>query len=124
MRMLILVAVYVVGVFAGTALAGPQWTPWFLGLWSIAFTAAFIAFARGQASVALAIVLLLTVLLPIVALFVVGWPERESMSGLIAAIWGAFQERGWRRAVEFIGPAAASAVVALVMGRRSPSMQA
>src|SRR5262245_5499100 len=100
MRMLILCVVYVVGVFAGTALVGPEWTPWFLGVWSIAFTCAFITFARGQAGIALAVVLLFTVLLPLAALFVVGWPMRESVPGLVASIWSAFAERGWRRAVE------------------------
>jgi hypothetical protein len=122
--MLILCVAYVVGVFAGTALAGPEWTPWFLGAWSIAFTGAFVVFARGQAGVALAIVLLLTVLLPLGALFIVGWPARESVPGLIVSIWAAFEERGWHRAVEFLGPVVASAIAALVVRRPKPSVQA
>lgn len=122
MRALILSVVYVAGVILGTSLSGPELAPWFLGVWSVAFTWSLIAFARGRASVALSIVLTVTVLLPIVALFIVGWPARESFSGLIVAIAAAFYDRGAQRAVEFLGPVVAAAVVAFVVRRRGATV--
>src|SRR6185369_14385599 len=114
----ILSVVFVAGVILGTSLAGPEFTPWFLGAWSVAFTWSLVALARGSASVALAIVFVVTVLLPIVALFIVGWSTRDSISGLTAAIVSAFYDRGMRRAVEFFGPMVAAMIVALIVRRR------
>jgi hypothetical protein len=113
---------YFVGVIVGTPFAGPALSPWFLVVWSAAYDWSYLTLARGRAAVALAIVFLVTLLLPVVALVYVGWPDFASLPELCASYWSAFQERGLFGAFEFLAPIIAAALSTVLIRRfRSPA---
>ena len=113
----VLCVVYFSCVLAGASVVGPAIAPWFLACLSIAVVWCFVAYARGHAGVALAVVVVVTVVLPIGALLALAWPIYESWSRSIASIWTAFQERGVLGGVELLVPPVAAALCAGVLTR-------
>ena len=91
--------------------------PWFLAGLSVAFVWCYLVLARGHISVALAVVIVVTVVLPLGALIVIGWPVYQSWSALVASFWVAFEDRGPFGTVEFLAPTIAAALGAGVVRR-------
>ena len=112
---------YFVGVLAGATLCGPTITPWFLAGWSAAFVWAYLAFARGRAIAAVAIVTVVTVLLPVAALFALVWPLYRSPSGISASLWSEFRGRGLFGGLELFVPLVAAGITTLLFGRAHPN---
>jgi hypothetical protein len=108
--------VYFACVLAGVPLAGPQIAPWFLSALSVAFVWCYIV-ARGRASIAVAVVIVVTLVFPIAALIAIGWPVYESWSALTASFWAAAKERGLIGGVEFLAPALAAMLCAGIVSR-------
>ena len=117
---------YFACVLAIVPMAGPAITPWLLACLSILFVWCYLRFARGRATMAVGIVVLVTLVLPLVALIVIGWPLYPTWSSLGASLWAAFQDRGIFRIVEFVAPAGIAAIGAVLLVRfagfvRSPA---
>jgi len=108
--------VYFGCVLAGVPLAGPRLAPWFLSVLSAVFMWCFLA-ARGRASIALAVVIVFTLVFPIGALIAIGWPLYSSWSALASSFWDAAIERGAFGGVEFLAPTIAAALVAGIVRR-------
>jgi hypothetical protein len=104
--------VYFACVVVGVSSLGPTTAPWFLSGLSAAFVWCYLSFARGRVSVALAVVIVVTLVLPIGALIAIGWPVYRSWTALAASFWGAFQERGPLGGVELLAPAVAATLCA------------
>ena len=79
--------VYFACVLAGVPLAGPRIVPRFLSALSALFVWCYLVFVRGRASVALAVVIVVTLVLPLGALIAIGWPVYRSPSALAASFW-------------------------------------
>lgn len=108
--------VYFVCVVASVPLVGPANNPWFLSGLSVAFVWCYLGLARGRGSVALAVVIVVTLVLPIGALVAIGWPVYRSWTALAESFWRAFQERGPLGGVEFLAPPVAAAICAGIVG--------
>jgi hypothetical protein len=108
--------VYFACVLAGVPLAAPRVAPWFLSALSAAFVWGYLV-ARGRASVAVAVVIVVTLVFPIGALIAIGWPVYASWSALAASFWGAAKERGPLGGVEFLAPTFAAALCAGIVSR-------
>jgi hypothetical protein len=116
--------VYFACVLVGVPLAGPRIAPWFLSALSAAFVWCYLVFARGHASVAVAVVIVVTLVLPLGALIAIGWPVYRSWGALAASFWAAAEERGPFGGVEFLAPTIAAALCAGIVGRlRSNAIQ-
>jgi hypothetical protein len=111
---------YFAGVIAGASVCGPTTTPWFLAGWSIAFVWAYLAFVRGRAIAALAIVSVVTVLLPVIALSALVWPFHQSPSGIAVSLWSQFRGRGLLRGLELFLPLVAASITTFFLGRARP----
>jgi phosphotransferase system glucose/maltose/N-acetylglucosamine-specific IIC component len=109
--------VYFAFVLAGVPLAGPRIAPWFLAVLSAAFVWCYLVLTRGRISVALAVVIVVTLVLPLGALIVIAWPVYQSWAGMGASFWAAFEERGPFGGVEFLAPTIAAALCASVVRR-------
>ena len=116
-----LCVLYFAGVLAGVPLCGPTITPWFLAGWSTAFVWAYLAFARGRAIAALAIVMVVTTLLPVIALFALVWPLYRSPSGISASLWSEFRGRGLLGGLELFAPLMAAGITTFFIGRARPN---
>ena len=112
---------YVVGVLAGAPLCGPTITPWFLADWSAAFVWVYLAFARGRPIVALSIVTMVTVILPVLALFALVWPAYRSPPGVVQSLWSEFRGRGLFGGLELFVPLAAAGVITAFIRRGDPN---
>jgi hypothetical protein len=112
---------YFAGVLAGAPLCGPTITPWFLAGWSAAFVWAYLVFARGRPIVALTIVTVVTVLLPVGALFVLVWPLYRSPSGISTSLWSEFRGRGFLGGLELFVPLAVAGITCFFIGRADPN---
>jgi hypothetical protein len=110
---------YFVGVLAGARLGGPTITPWFLAAWSAAFVWAHLFLARGHPITALSIVTVVTVLLPVFALFAIVWPIHRSPAGIVTSLWSEFQGRGLLGGLELFAPLAVASVSAFFIGLAS-----
>lgn len=116
--------VYFACVLVGVSLAGARIAPWFLSALSAAFVWCYLVFARRHASVAVAVVIVFTLVLPLGALIAIGWPLYRSWSALAASFWAAAEERGLLGGVEFLAPTIAAALCAGIVGRfRSNAIQ-
>jgi hypothetical protein len=118
----VLCLVYFACVLAGVPLAGPRIAPWFLSALSALFVWCYLVFVRGRASVALAVVIVVTLVFPLGALIVIGWPVYRSWSALAASFWAAAEERGPFGGVEFLAPTIAAALCAGIVGRLRPNI--
>ena len=112
---------YFAGVLAGAPLFGPTITPWFLAGWSAAFVWAYLAFARGRPIAALAIVTVVTVLLPVLALFALVWPLYRSPSGISASLWSEFRGRGLLGGLALFVPLVVAGITTFFISRAQPS---
>jgi len=112
---------YFAGVLAGAPLCGPMMTPWFLAGWSAAFVWAYLAFARGRAVAALAIVTVVTALLPVIALFALVWPLYRSPSGVLASLWSELRGRGLLGGLELFVPLMAAGIATFFVRRALPN---
>ena len=114
---LALCLIYFALVLTGVPLAGPRAAPWFLAILSAAFVWCYLVLAHGRISVALAVVIVVTFVLPLGALIVIGWPVYQSWAMLAASFWAAFEDRGPFGGVEFLAPMIAAALCAGVVRR-------
>jgi len=112
---------YFAGVLAGAPLCGPMITPWFLAGWSAAFVWAYLAFARGRAIAALAIVTVVTALLPVIALLALVWPLYRSPSGVFASLWSEWRGRGLLGGLELFAPLMAAGIATFFIRRALPN---
>ena len=101
---------YCAGVLAGVPLVGPSISWSFLAAWSAAFVWCYLAVLRGRALTAVSIVIVVTIVLPIVALIAIAWPTYRSWSALAASLWPAFQDRGALGGLEFLAPLMAALI--------------
>jgi hypothetical protein len=108
---------YFAGVLAASPLCGPTMTPWFLAGWSAAFVWVYLDFARGRPIAALAIVMVVTVLLPISALFALVWPVYRSPLGISTSLWSEFRTRGLLGGLELLAPLLAAGITTFFAGR-------
>jgi hypothetical protein len=111
---------YFVGVLAGTLLCGPTITPWFLAAWSAAFVWGYLFLARGRPLTALSIVMVVTVLLPVLALFAIVWPIYRSPSGIFTSLWSEFRGRGLLGGLELFTPLLVASISAFFFGLANP----
>jgi len=112
---------YFAGVLAGAPLCGPAITPFFLAGWSAAFVWAYLALARGRAIAALAIVTVVTALLPVAALFALVWQLYRAPSGISASIWSEFRGRGLLGGLELFIPLITAVVMTFLIRRSRPN---
>ena len=112
-----LCVLYFAGVLAGAPLCGPMITPWFLAGWSAAFVWAYLSFARGPAILALAIVTVVTALLPVIALFALAWPLYRSPSGISASLWSELREQRLLGGLELFVPLMAAGITTFFIAR-------
>ena len=108
---------YFAGVLAGAPLCGPIITPWFLAGWSAAFVWAYLALARGPAIVALAIVTVVTALLPVIALFALAWPLYRSPSDISASLWSELRDQRLLGGLELFVPLMAAGITTFFIAR-------
>jgi hypothetical protein len=101
---------YFAGVLATVPIAGPIMAWAFIAAWSAGFVCCYLAFLRGRARTAIAVVIVVTIVLPIVALIAMAWPKLEFL-------WPAFQDRGALGGLEFFAPLVA-ALVCVLLARR------
>src|SRR5438876_461034 len=101
---------YFAGVLATVPVAGPIMAWAFITAWSAGFVCCYLAFLRGGARTAIAVVIVVTIVLPIVALIAMAWPKLEFL-------WPAFQDRGALGGLEFFAPLVA-ALVCVLLARR------
>ena len=88
---------YFAGVLASVPLAGAS-TSWALiAAWSAVFVWCYLLFLRGGAYAAVSIVIVVTIVLPLVAVIAIAWPTFDSL-------WPALQDRGVLGALEFFAP--------------------
>jgi hypothetical protein len=111
-------ALYFAGVLAAAPLCGPAITPWFLAGWSATFVWVYLAFTRGRPVGALVIVAIVTVVLPVVALFAMIWPIYGSPSN-VSALWSEFRARGLLGGVELFAPLLAAGVATFLISRNN-----
>jgi hypothetical protein len=107
---------YLAGVLAGAPLCGPIITPWFLAGWSAAFVWVYVVFAGGRATAALAIVTVVTVLLPVIALSALVWPLYRSPFAASASLWSEFRGRGLLGTLALFVPLLAASITAASIG--------
>ena len=82
--------IYFAGVLVGAPLAGSSVTPWFLAIWSALYVACYLAIARGSRTTAVSVVIIVTVVLPLVALVASAWPFYDSWRALSTGMYEAF----------------------------------
>lgn len=116
---LALCLVYFACVIAGVPLVGPRISPWFLSALSAAFVWCYLVLVRGHVGVAVAVVILVTIVFPVVALIFIGWPVYRSWTALAGSFWAAAQIRGPFGGVEFLAPTIAAALCAGIVRRKS-----
>ena len=116
---LALCLVYFACVLMGVPFVGPRISPWFLSALSAAFVWCYLIFVRGRAGVAVAVVILVTLIFPVGALIFIGWPVYRSWSALAESFWAAAQIRGAFGGVEFLAPTVAAALCVGVVRRNS-----
>jgi hypothetical protein len=109
--------VYFACVLIGVPLVGPRMAPWFLSLLSAAFVCSYLVLARGRTAIALAVVIVVTIVFPLGALIAIGWPVYRTWEALLASFWAAFIERGPLGGVEFLAPTIAAMLCAGIVGR-------
>jgi hypothetical protein len=114
---LALCLVYFACVLTGVPFVGPRVSPWFLSVLSAGFVWCYLMFVRGHAGVAVAVVILFTLVFPVGALVFIGWPVYRSWSALAESFWAAAQIRGPMGGVEFLAPTIAAALCAGIVGR-------
>lgn len=113
---LALCLVYFACVVMGVPFVGPRISPWFLSVLSAAFVWCYLMFVGGHAGVAVAVVILFTLVFPVGALILIGWPVYRSWGALAESFWAAAQIRG-HGGVEFLAPTIAAALCAAIVSR-------
>jgi len=106
-----LCALYFAGVLVGAPLIGPDFSWAFLAAWSVAFVWFYRVFLHGRAFAAVSIVIVVTIVLPLVALIVVAWPALDF-------VWPALQDRGVPGGLAFFAPLIA-ALIGIFVARRT-----
>lgn len=104
---------YFAGVLAGVPMVGPTISWVFIAAWSAAFVWCYLAFLRGRAFTAVSIVIVVTIVLPLVALVAIAWPNFDFL-------WPAFQDRGALGGLEFFAPLIAALICVLLARRLRP----
>ena len=92
-------------------------TPWFLAGWSAAFVWGYLTLARGRRTTALALVTVVTVMLPVFALICLVWPLYRSPSAMFGSLWTEFHGRGLLGGVELFLPLLAASGIVFLRGR-------
>ena len=69
----------------------------------------------------LAIVMVVTVLLPVFALFALVWPLYGSPSGISASLWSEFRARGLLGGLELLVPLVTAGITTFFISRADPN---
>lgn len=104
---------YVAGVLTSVPLAGAGISWALIAVWSAAFAWCHIALLHGRAFTAVSIVIVVTIVLPVVALIALAWPNLDFL-------WPAFEDRGALGGLEFLAPLIAALLYVLLAHRLRP----
>ena len=114
---------FIIGVFGLGQLVGSQNAVWYLAALSIVFVWGHVSLVKGNASSALAIVLIVTVIIPVVILFAIGMPVYKTWLETANSLYSSFRDHGQFQGLELFVPFLAAVLSASILRGSNKSLK-